>query len=1004
MANQIKEIPLDLTVGLATRYPDEVSPGAAEARGVWDQELGVLGPEPTPEVLSPTALEGVISAIPTPRGGAVLFRSWPHEHKEYVAGVGVVDWRLATPRFELAGTAPDYVLSMVTPRRALGASLQVETSRDAAVLRGYGGEAFVNRVTSDESGVAFGLCNDKSGSSLSFLTRVGGKSSDIAYAPYQTRALFPNPGGGCCVVGRGGHRTTDPVWSQSFTQVAKFEVVSGVLTQTGTITLPFVVASLGLSYQDACCLDATTALVVTRDDDAGYVAFGIVSVADGAVESVVGTKTTLYEGLGFALLQAERIGNDIVAVLRTDMGTTEFVLISKSGSQWGVVDSLSTTWPEPTHTTTGSFAAAGVALHTESDGTTAATLCWHVVYMGKPSLLVCDHDLRTGGSIPPRSWSLFPECALYGQPYVRRAPGNNEVVVPVARLDGSLLSLYSLRNEPSVWRGNALPTHPRVGLYRAVHALTLAVDEVEVWDHSGFIVTQEPPQFDGTHLLWNRDRLVDGDASVRTMSKIAHPTQIPVLVDSDSQKAYYSGGALRYLDGRETELLTNALHPTAEGTPGGVQVATVIEHRRYDAAGDAHRGFPQGPFLSDEYQASWRIPTAVADSGTVIHYQTLENGSPFAHAVRVEDEYHDPSGVPAGTERSAVPYIGMDGLAELPVWHCPNPTHMALMGGRMFATDGYRVYFSKRKVPGIDYEFVDEFSFPAPTGAGAVVSLVEFDGNLLLICENGVYAVGGQGPDATGGGVPFSTPRLVSRERTERNQGASVVRAPTTVAWLSASGFVEMVSGWQIRRMDEVRTPPGVVYQGLLLSDHAEVWWVPLRETVARALVWNYRLGRWSEVVLNRPRGAYVQGGALHYYSEQLGMVRLQRPSGALSSGYTRYRSRWFTPGGVGNEVVFDELRLEGIESATFEGDLIVQVYVDYKDQAGAYAGWTITPADRAAGQLGRVWRVSLKLGARCTALRVDLTKATGTCRPLQALCTITGEGLHASGASGTTK
>lgn len=151
-----------------------------------------------------------------------------------------------------------------------------------------------------------------------------------------------------------------------------------------------------------------------------------------------------------------------------------------------------------------------------------------------------------------------------------------------------------------------------------------------------------------------------------------------------------------------------------------------------------------------------------------------------------------------------LPIVYSDGTATdaIPAVAPPPLYEIASVGYRLFGIDAEnrsRVVYTKNKVKGISYEWGEGFEINLPAGAGKAYSIAEFNSTPIILCENGVYTVDGQGPNDLGVGF-YGAPRRIGDIGAISNWS---VTTPVGVFFLSGRGPA-LFSG-QTRWIDQVK-------------------------------------------------------------------------------------------------------------------------------------------------------------------------------------------------------
>lgn len=136
----------------------------------------------------------------------------------------------------------------------------------------------------------------------------------------------------------------------------------------------------------------------------------------------------------------------------------------------------------------------------------------------------------------------------------------------------------------------------------------------------------------------------------------------------------------------------------------------------------------------------------------------------------------------------------------LPNTPAPACRHVSVFQKRLVLSgcgDGSRVYWSKQTTPGYGVEFSSgdpTHQMQVPSDKGRVVATEEMDDRLVIVCENGVGIIGGQGPDATGTAGQYSDfSSIITETGCSWDSPKSVIRGPEGV-WFRSPFGIRLIS------------------------------------------------------------------------------------------------------------------------------------------------------------------------------------------------------------------
>jgi hypothetical protein len=280
-------------------------------------------------------------------------------------------------------------------------------------------------------------------------------------------------------------------------------------------------------------------------------------------------------------------------------------------------------------------------------------------------------------------------------------------------------------------------------------------------------------------------------------------------------------------------------------------------------------------------------------------------------------------------------YTTGQGDEELPAEAAPPLWDVASVGPRLWGVHGEirrRAVYTKKHVDGYAPEWNAGLLVDMPAAAGNLVAVAELDGKPLLLAQNGIYTLDGEGPDNAGQG-DYGDPRCVASVACSSRE--SVVRFPGGVLFQSGVRMAMMQAGGAVRFLDEIDTAPITFVAAIVLPREQEVVFSVRSSTNGHALVYNYVLDRWTRW-LTFPRlsaltlGSATRALAFAPNTRELVFVDVdlsRADSIALKTG-------WVMPAGPQGDANIREVILQGLHVGDFS--LRVLVRQDFDERADA--------------------------------------------------------------------
>lgn len=492
-------------------------------------------------------------------------------------------------------------------------------------------------------------------------------------------------------------------------------------------------------------------------------------------------------------------------------------------------------------------------------------------------------------------------------------------------------------------------------------------------------------------------RLLEFDLAPATQPSIAYD-EADVATVSASLVASWDGLDLAEI----APLHRPAVNIMATGGSGSaitdtLSVVAVVSW--YDAAGLLHRSAPSIPVTLTLAGTSPIIYVAVPPGTRKSFYKTL----PFKVSV-----YAKFSADPLFTLRSwtadtaltngchrymtistsgdvgpALYSTGEGGTPLTPV--APPPTRAcATVGARMWlidAEDPYRLLPSKPKERGIAFEFAAENEIYLPATHGEAVDIVDGGGVPLVLCERGVFSIGGYGQDYLGNGS-FTEPKL------EFTRGAK----PGTVVQIPGKGILfQSTDGRFIMLGQDTATyaplAPREVTRPIVFLTESEVAY-PIAGGLG-FLVYNWEADGWTTWTENiggdspTSFASFIDAEGnttcLLYAGDNGTFATLD--SSSYSEAAMVLQRGWIAPEATQGDVVFRELWLQGLYAGGH--GVQVEVYFDWNETTSISGSWT---GDELSAEVisGR-YTLCLNLHAtQARSIRVVLTETSTTGNAMQ--------------------
>jgi hypothetical protein len=193
----------------------------------------------------------------------------------------------------------------------------------------------------------------------------------------------------------------------------------------------------------------------------------------------------------------------------------------------------------------------------------------------------------------------------------------------------------------------------------------------------------------------------------------------------------------------------------------------------------------------------------------------------------------------------------------LPNTPAPACRHVSVFQKRLVLAgcgDGSRIYWSKKTTPGYGVEFNSgdpTHQTQVPSDKGRAVATKEMDDRLVILCENGVGIIGGQGPDPTGTSGQYSDfSSIITEAGCSWDSPKSVIRGPEGV-WFRSPFGLRLVSrsGSLARGQDgkQVGAEVDSLVSGTVVAIAGDAkQQLRFYQSSGTVLVWDYQWLQWT--------------------------------------------------------------------------------------------------------------------------------------------------------------
>lgn len=365
----------------------------------------------------------------------------------------------------------------------------------------------------------------------------------------------------------------------------------------------------------------------------------------------------------------------------------------------------------------------------------------------------------------------------------------------------------------------------------------------------------------------------------------------------------------------------------------------------------------------------------------------------------------------------------------LPNTPMPACRQLSLYQKRLVATGtgtGHGVEWSKQVDPGFGYEFssgVGVFGLEVPANYGRAVASSELDDKLIIFCENGIGAIYGVGPAATGTNGEYSDfNTLTANVGMNWQWPKSLVRMPDGLMFATSQGFrlfgrngavAQDQNGFVGSEVDKyfpqvVRTQEYLYNVGQSISgpvvglttSNRSQWWFYLNEPTslggyAQILVYDYEFKQWTRLPYRTSTRVLVDAAQILgnlYWSDSAALLSYYQEDQTLGSQTTvTYRkplltTSWLQVGGIQGFQRVSQVNLVGAFQHGNENGLggplfqvLAEYALDYDDTFTTIGTFQVTP--HGVSELQYMFQLEIQQPVqKCQALKYRFTfsEATG--------------------------
>lgn len=495
-------------------------------------------------------------------------------------------------------------------------------------------------------------------------------------------------------------------------------------------------------------------------------------------------------------------------------------------------------------------------------------------------------------------------------------------------------------------------------------------------------------------------------------------------------------GQPMFWDGSET-VESGFLHaPVMSGSPSGGTTPGYLPgtyawqaiYTWRDSKGDLHRSSPSLPYsMTVASGASPRVwvgaPNTVRSGtlqskATIELYATEQNGTsytrlPSAYASSSFDSallaYKFSAMQPGLPEYTSI-YSDGGANSELPAEAPPALYDGCEVGNRLWAISSEnrsKLFFTKPKVLGVAYEWnVFTNNILLDESAGPSHFIREMSGFPVVGCDNGIYVIPGEGPNALGFGQ-FGTPQKIVSDGVHPDSRLLACETPAGVFFKGKRSYAFLqTAGGQVNRLSNVDATDTAIQSRyvpaseelLVFLEQRTLSIDPFTMRVAE-VAWDQGTPR--DIVNTSFSSTGSSVGAWMVFSGSVQGV--DDVTVASNSGSWTLETGWMTPAGPFVDVSFSNIAIDCVYLGSGSG-LIVKQYFNWDDDN---ADTVVLSSDVVTGSAARLGsRVRLQVQVKksdAVAMKLILSESaplgrtTQTILPIQLLIGYTDQGKEAT-------
>ena len=303
----------------------------------------------------------------------------------------------------------------------------------------------------------------------------------------------------------------------------------------------------------------------------------------------------------------------------------------------------------------------------------------------------------------------------------------------------------------------------------------------------------------------------------------------------------------------------------------------------------------------------------------------------------------------------------------LPNTPAPSCRHVSFFQKRLVLSgcgDGSRVYWSKQTQVGYGPEFSSgdpTHQTVVPADKGRAVGTEEMDDRLVILCENGVGMIGGNGPDPTGTQGQYSDfSSIITETGCSWDSPKSIIRGPEGVWFRSPFGIRLVSRGGSLARGQDgkqVGAEVDSLVSGTVVAIAGDAkQQVRFYQSSGTVLVWDYQWTQWTRFTGMANVDA-VYADDRYYHLSNVSTTPLLRYTSASDAydigndGFVvqfvgRIKTAWLSFAGIqGFQRVYRLLVLgKTTDGSQSQQAISTTAYYDFNETTGSLASVVVTP------------------------------------------------------------